>query len=542
MNQFNQPDSLKTDKYVSSFGGRGNDVWNMLVSCITGNVNMVRNLLNKQPSLANCNFAYFSPLHFAVREGHADIVDILLMHNADATAISGISWQDSPLQKAKDRGYSTIINMLETHLQRTLHSNSLGDSIAALIKEGKDAELKRWITEHPDAIYSTDERGNTALHWAVLTRQVELIDFLIEKGVDMEAKRADGCKVVHLALEGDYFYRSKRDLPKGAIQNPWFLLGYLISKGAHYDIYTASAVGDTEYIREVLLKEPSQVKNLDSSGRSALYYAAKNGNVQSVKVLLEHNADPTEVEKDAPRGAALHAASSNNHLSIARMLLTAGADPNAEVEASGNALFIATLKGHTEMTELLYTAGASLSLSGACALGRVDLVGEITAVKPSEINAGDFGPLAQAVSEGYTNIVHLLLKHNVELNDPWYTSNYMSYALRFSDKDMVTLLLEHGANPNLTNWLGVSYLHVLALQGNIELAKLLIDFGADLNVIDNEHSTTPLGWAAKYGKKEMVAFLLGQGAKRDLTGMPDWATPMEWAKRRGHPEIVDMLS
>lgn len=344
-------------------------------------------------------------MHFAVREGHKDIVNILLQYNADATAQSGISWQDTPLQKAKDRGHISIIGILEDHLQQTLHSNSLGESIAVLIKERKDKELKQLINQNPEAIYSSDERGNTPLHWAVLTRQMELIDFLIEKGADLEAKRADGCKVVHLALEGDYFYRSNRNLPEESINNQWFILGYLISKGAQYDIGIASAIGDTEYVRKILAKDFSQAKTLDSSGRSALYYVAKHNNVHSVKVLLDYGADPNQVEKDAPNGAALHAAASSNYISIAKMLLTHGADANAEVEASGNSVFISMLKGHTEMVELLYASGRSLTLTGACALGKLDLVGEIVAVKPSEMNAGDFGPLTQAVSEGYKNIV-----------------------------------------------------------------------------------------------------------------------------------------
>lgn len=49
MNQNIQPDVMKTDKFVSFCGGKGNDEWNMLVACITGNSNIVRDLLNKEP-------------------------------------------------------------------------------------------------------------------------------------------------------------------------------------------------------------------------------------------------------------------------------------------------------------------------------------------------------------------------------------------------------------------------------------------------------------------------------------------------------------
>ena len=65
-----------------------------------------------------------------------------------------------------------MISILQSHLQSTLQSNSLGESMAALIKERNENEIKRWIDENPDAINSSDERGNSPLHWAVMTTRI----------------------------------------------------------------------------------------------------------------------------------------------------------------------------------------------------------------------------------------------------------------------------------------------------------------------------------------------------------------------------------
>ncbi|MGM0836978.1 MAG: ankyrin repeat domain-containing protein [Bacillota bacterium] len=536
MKVITQPDTLKTDDYLPACGGKGNDVWRLMTASMNGETRIAQELLKQNPTLVNCNWAYFTPLHFAVREGHQAMVECLLGYGADATAITGISWQDSPLQKAKDRGYTSLVEILERHLELKLHSNSFGERMAGLMKERNESALIKWLEETPDAIHSSDGRGNTAMHWSVLTRQLRIIDFLIEKGADLDATRADGSKPVHLALEGDYFYRAEE-----STQNKWFLVGYLISKGAAYDIFTASAVGDEEYVRELLSNDSIKVNALDSSGRSALYYAAKNGNEGIVQALLKNGADPNRAEKDAPGGAALHVAVSGKHQSIVKMLLDHGADPNAEVEASGNALYIATRNGHQELVDALYAAGGSLSLTAACALGRMDLVGEILAVSPSGANAGDFGPLTQAISSGFGDIVRLLLKVGVELNDPWYTSNYMTYAMRFSDEEMVKTLLDQGADPNLSNWLGVSYLHIAALLGKVEMAKLLVEYGAALDAMDDEYSTTPLGWAAKYGQEEMVLFLLKHGAKAESSDVPEWSMPVAWAERNGYSSIMERL-
>jgi ankyrin repeat protein len=320
------------------------------------------------------------------------------------------------------------------------------------------------------------------------------------------------------------------------------MVGYLVAKGASYDISIAAAIGDAEHVRALLGQLPELSNAKDSAGRSALYYAAKRGHIRVVEALLSYGADPNQEETSAPQGAALHAAARGNYLECAKLLLAHGANPDAEVEASGNAVFISISNGHSDMQQLLYAHGGTVTLTGACALGRLDLAGEILALNPSAASGdGDYGPLAQAASCGYTDLVRLLLKYEVNLTNPWYASNYMHYACRFANKEMVKLLLDHGADANHLNWLGISYLHLIAIQGDTELAQLLIDYGAAINAIEDEYCTTPLGWAAKYERAEMVAFLLQQGADKAPAGVPEWATPLAYAKRGGHTAIVEML-
>ncbi|MCQ6557088.1 ankyrin repeat domain-containing protein [Paenibacillus mendelii] len=541
LDRLNPPAELAKDDYLPETGEYGSNVWRMLVASENGDVELAKSLLGRDASLANCSWGYFSPLQFAIREGHINIVKLLLRYGAVAADKSPISWQDTPLQKAIDRGYAEIGELLKEHLERTLHSNTLGETIAAIIRERNEGEVMQFLDRDPAALHSSDERGNTPLHWAVMTRQLRLIDLLIERGADIESIRGDGCKPVHLAISGDYFYRPHRDLPTDTIRNPWFMVGYLISKGAEYEIGTAAAVGDAEHVLRILTRDPEQANIRDTSGRSPLYYAAKHGHVHVIEALLEYGADPSQPEFGASGGAALHAAASGNHMSCAKLLLAAGADPNAEVEASGNAVYIAMNSGFNDMQQMLYAHGGSVSLTSACALGRIDLAGEILAVNPAAANAGDYGPLAQAASCGYTSIVQLLLNYKVDLTGRWYVSNYMSYAFQ-SGSEMVKLLLDHGAEPNHTNWLGVSYLHLRAMTGDTELARLLLDYGADINAVEEENGTTPLGWAAKYGQRDMVAFLLKHGADKSPEGIQKWASPLKWAERRGHHAIVDMLS
>ena len=80
----------------------------------------------------------------------------------------------------------------------------------------------------------------------------------------------------------------------------------------------------------------------------------------------------------------------------------------------------------------------------------------------------------------------------------------------------------------------------MAQEGDIPKARLLLDHGGDINAIDDEYQSTPLGVAVRWGNREMVMFLLEHGADPNKAGA-EWSTPLAWAHRKGHSEIEDDL-
>lgn len=107
----------------------------------------------------------------------------------------------------------------------------------------------------------------------------------------------------------------------------------------------------------------------------------------------------------------------------------------------------------------------------------------------------------------------------------------------FKHYEIGKFLLENGMNANHMNWREFTLLHDMAHTGNAEKAALLLDHGADIDAIDEEYSSTPLGYAAKWGNREVVSLLLERGADSGKAGAP-WAAPLAWAKRKGHTEIA----
>jgi hypothetical protein len=110
----------------------------------------------------------------------------------------------------------------------------------------------------------------------------------------------------------------------------------------------------------------------------------------------------------------------------------------------------------------------------------------------------------------------------------------------FKHEATAAFLLDNGMDPNHMNWHRFTLLHHMAAAGELGKARLLLDHGADVDAIDDEYRSTPLGVAARRGQREMVKLLLERGADPSGAGAP-WATPLAWAEQKGHAEIADML-
>jgi hypothetical protein len=91
---------------------------------------------------------------------------------------------------------------------------------------------------------------------------------------------------------------------------------------------------------------------------------------------------------------------------------------------------------------------------------------------------------------------------------------------------------------------GQTMLHEAASRDHgvgAQLAAILLDAGARLDVRDNLLRSTPLGWACRWGRTEIVRLLLARGADPIEADAEPWATPRAWATKMNRPEIVALL-
>lgn len=534
-----QPDLLKNDAPLKWSAGRGTDVWKLFCACSAGDLEAVQCLLSANPSLVRSHYAYRKPLYFAVRENRISVAAFLLERDPDPI---GLAVNDSLFDICRDRGHAQMLTLLETQLSERHGISSRGEPVAAAIRERNSPKMARLLDDAPDLLHVGDLRSNLPLHWAVMTRQLELIDELLGRGADIDARRSDGARAIHLT-NGDYHYRGWRDVPRDWPMGPAAVLDHLISRGAKIDLGMACAMGD--FVRAVNLLDatPSLVNRLSDyksgypGGGAPIKNAAAGGHIHIVKLLLERGADPNVPEEGiAPSGHALYSAVANGHYEIAKLLLEHGAHPNAEVESSADALSRAISNNDQRMIDLLCEHGAARAVHLLGYYNDLRTAASLFAANPAL--ADDAEALANAASEGHEGFVRLMLRYRPELPR---RLQFPGWAVGARNRGLNELLFQHGMNPSAADWLGITPLHHLAHNGDMEKAALFLDHGANIHARDEDICSTPLAWAAKGGQTAMVDFLLQRGAHPNHADDPPWATALSWATRRGHRETAELL-
>ncbi|WP_299008032.1 ankyrin repeat domain-containing protein [uncultured Caulobacter sp.] len=535
-----QPEELQSNAPLRWSVGRGTDVWTLLVASAAGDYATVRQLLDDQPELVHAHYSYRTPLHFAVRENRSEIVFLLLDRGIDPTEMGG---DDTLLEVCADRGHHQLREALEARLAAGLNISADGEALAAAIRGHDFLRLRELLDADPAAVSAGDARSNQPLHWAVMTRQPDMVDELLSRGADIDAPRVDGARPIQLC-NGDYSFRGWSEVPNDWPTTARAMLDHLRNRGAFVDIVTAAHIGDLDRVRFLLREDigladkPSPYVSYYAGSGTPLANAAAAGHLEIVRLLLASGANPNLPEPNiAPDGHALYAAVANRHREIARTLLEHGAFPNPEVESSADALTRAILNGDQPMADLLCAFGAYRKLHLLAHYGDVRTAAAMFAANPGL--ADDAAALASAAAEGHEPLVRLMLRYVPDL--PTRIASPAGWNSATS-RMLAELLYRNGMDPNRPDWLGVTQLHRFARGGDVENARLAIAYGADLSARDEDICSTPLGWAAKFGQLEMVEFLLDQGARSDEPDAPVWATPIAWASRRNHREIADVLA
>jgi ankyrin repeat protein len=390
---------------------------------------------------------------------------------------------------------------------------------------------------HMDMAASDEHR---ALHFAVLDRAPEIVRLLMGRGAD--------------ARKGIYPHRDATSALT------------LASDRGYTEI--VSIIEEEELRRREAAGDWPADSGASDSGDGALTTAVKRDQTDVLSQLLDSGLDPNErtpVEGVEPpvysAGMPLWHAAASGKLEIAELLLRRGADPNAQVYASGSPVFSAYRKHDAAMIALLQRYGGvadaiTIAIHGRTEIARQMLAGEVDGRLQDGMFAGTTVAeqiLWGAADGGCPDIVRLALEQIDWARDDarWYRMLWRPLPVRQAARpdfqrylECLRLMLDRG-DANASGSFGRTLLHDLAARGHadeqVAFSTLLLDGGARLDVRDALLKSTPLGWACRWGRVELVRLLLARGADPVEAGAESWATPRAWAAKRGHADVLAML-
>ena len=348
--------------------------------------------------------------------------------------------------------------------------------------EQRDVAMVRSLLREQVDVNISQPDGATALHWAAHWDHLEIADLLIASGVDVNAVNDSvyGVTPISLAAVNGSEAMIKKLLTAGASANAGLPTGETV-------LMTAARSGNKDAVR-VLLDYGADVNARESSsGQTALMWAASEDHSEVARVLLERGADLDE-QSNGGFTPMLFVAR-QGALATAKVLFGFGANVNDTAPDGSAALLLATVFGHVQVAKFLLKNGAdpNADAAGYTALHWTTGSWETTLTFTEDEKFNDWYQVLGIKGEAKLNFIRTLLKYGADPN------------ARTRENPR-----RHGSsagldNPNLYEALfDASPFLLAAMASDASAMRLLAEAGAD-PLYSTTNNMTPLMMAAGVG-------------------------------------------
>eukprot|EP00644_Phytophthora_capsici_P011409 jgi/Phyca11/118859/e_gw1.37.78.1 len=297
-------------------------------------------------------------LHLAASEGHCEIVALLLQLGAGEVHLAGgrRNYARTPLHEAAINGH------LEVSLARYLvleaganvdEKNEMGVTAVYTACQDGFLEMVKFLVLEAHADVNLCNRTNHApIHEAVAGGFTDVVDFMLRNGADKYVVDKMGVTVWHEAAGN-----GSVEMLELLVQHDVALDQEQVDKVmARHPFHYAAVEGKTDFVRALLEKKLVDVNFRDIDGCTALYYAAANGHVDVMQVLLSFGGDPNIA---SIRRSPLHCAVEWQRVECVKLLLEHGAALDATDKDGFTAAKAAAQKGFTKLEALLDGSAAA---------------------------------------------------------------------------------------------------------------------------------------------------------------------------------------
>ncbi|WP_419198881.1 ankyrin repeat domain-containing protein [Wolbachia endosymbiont of Rhagoletis cingulata] len=449
-----------------------------------------------------------TPLHLAIQGNKPNTVELLLRKGA-SIAVKDKNGKTS-LDLAKKEDYTNIVEMIEEV------QSALDEKLLTAVQNG-DLDAVKDLTNQNANVNARDKYSWTPLHWAAFKDRLEVAEFLVKKGADINAedKGPYGKKPIHVAAEND-----SKDI-----------IEFFLSKGVGIDdtdkqVYTPlhyAVLRRSLEVADLLINKKANVNSVikGTDGKTLLHFIVEKGDIGMVEIFLRGGAN-IEV-KDTDEWTPIYSAASYNKLNIVEFLFNNGANINTK-DKYGNTLLHVAARYSSELRIVEFFLDKNTNNMGSVNnIGRTPLHeavegNKLNTVKfllgrGADIEVQDiFGetPLVMATRAGYTNIVEALEHPELVLERQLFTEIGLRDSI--GDRDRIKGLINRGANIDAKNKYGNTLLYLAVKIGDDGGALFLLENGASTEVKSGEFYETPLHVAVEYCRPYVVKLLLNYGA------------------------------
>jgi ankyrin repeat protein len=505
------------------------------LAAVGGRLEVACSLLQLKADVNALNNEGLTPLQRASegqRKGYLDIMRLLLDYGANVN-VHG-KRRNTPLHFAASEGYLEVSRML---LECKANTNALDDEGSTPLHQASQnsrsgdadiVQLVRLLLDNGADLHTRDNSGNIPLHFAASKGHLEVTRILLELKADVDSLNSEGLTPLQRASEGQR---------KGYLD----IMRLLLDHGARVNVHDnrrntplhfAASEGHLEVAR-MLLERKADVNALDDEGSNPLHQASHSSRsgdadiTQLVRLLLDNGADIHARDKNG--NTPLHFAASEGHLEVARMLLERKADVNALNDKGLNSLHRASHSSWSgdaviaQLVQLLLDYGADLN------------------TRDNSRNT----PLHFAASKGHLEVARILLELKADVNAPnkeRSTPLHQAFEAWRENPDIVRLLLDYGAdsNANVHDKSGNTLLHFAASEGDIQLARILLERNPEVVNSQNDDGTTAFLLALRRRNPDIARLLLDHNADEHVCDKHG-DTPLHLAVLLGYLDVCRVL-
>jgi ankyrin repeat protein len=408
-------------------------------------------------------------LHWAAHLDDEVIIDLLLRAGAKADVADDTG--ATPLYLACVNGNADIVTRLLDAGANAKTSLLTGETALMTCARAGSATAVRALLRRGAAVNVINAResshNQTALMWAASQSHPDVVAALLEGGADVRARSREYTQTV----TSEVTQRAGREE-----------LNYTVPRGGSTALLFAARSGDAESAR-LLVDAGADVNDALPDGSSALIVAAHSGHTRAAEVLLDKGAN---ANADAVGYTALHAAVLRSDLALVKALLAHGANPNAPITRGTPVLrnsqafeLPKTLIGATPY--LLAAKFLEADIMRALAAAGADTRKRMKDGATPLMAAAGMGIVAPAQDEKRGTDRRGLAILDGGIVEP------ESRVL-----DAINTALTLGSDIDATNPSGETALHIASAQGYDTVVTALVEHGANLNA-RNARGLTPLG-------------------------------------------------